>query len=382
MVALHCPACGTELPGDAPSCPTCRLSGSLFAVVREAAGSLTTTDPASVRTIGEILATVDFTIPATPVSAPAEAVLSRSPRFPSMPAGEPAEEAEVEDAPETALATELETIAEFPQLPPGSSEKELDRRIEEYFQLGRRLGLDFTDFDHRNAAAHLARDLSSEEGVAREMFVHLVSVVAEEFESALARRNELVSLAPTPSADVELDAIRQAIARGDLTGAQRRLAHVREELQRSEEEWAVGRILVTEGELLASTARELGGDPTPALGPFEEGRRLVRLGRRNDGERLLARGAVALWAVLEPRLLEDLHRLRDRLVEIRSGGGDIEPAVSEIRSVLTELRQRNFVGTIVAYRRVRAFVEQHTPAGEVGAPSGELVGAMRPSSSL
>jgi len=214
------------------------------------------------------------------------------------------------------------------------------------------------------------------------MFVHLISVIAEEFEAALARRNELAALAPTPSPDVELEAIRQAIAIADLPGAQRRLAHVRDELQRSEEEWAVGRILVTEGELLASTVRELGGDPAPALGPFEEGRRLVRIGRRTDGERLLARGAVALWAVLEPRLLDDLHKLRDRLIEIRSGGADIEPAVGEIRSVLTELRQRNFVGTIVAYRRVRSFVEQHAPAGEVPDPSADMVGALRPSPSL
>ncbi|HLM90898.1 MAG TPA: zinc ribbon domain-containing protein [Thermoplasmata archaeon] len=377
MVAMHCPACGTELPDDAPSCPKCRLSGSLFEVVREAAGPLTTTDPASVRTIGEILATVDLSTPAVPTAARTDAVLSRSSRFPAMPGPETVPEVE-----EPVPVARIETLGEYPQLPAGSSEKELDRRIEEYFQLGRRFGLDFTDFEQRNSAAHLVGDWNSVESVAREMFVHLISVIAEEFEAALARRNELAALAPTPSPDVELEAIRQAIAIADLPGAQRRLAHVRDELQRSEEEWAVGRILVTEGELLASTVRELGGDPAPALGPFEEGRRLVRIGRRTDGERLLARGAVALWAVLEPRLLDDLHKLRDRLIEIRSGGADIEPAVGEIRSVLTELRQRNFVGTIVAYRRVRSFVEQHAPAGEVPDPSADMVGALRPSPSL
>ncbi len=374
---MHCPACGTELPEDVPACPKCRLSGSLFEVVREAAGPLTTTDPASVRTIGEILATVDLSTPAPAMVVRTDAVLSRSARFPAMPPPEPEPEPEVPEP-----VAHVETLGEYPQLPPGPSDKELERRLEEYFQLGRRFGLDFTDFEQRNSAAHLVGDRSSMESVAREMFVHLVSVVAEEFEAALARRNELAALAPTPSADVELEAIRQAISRGDLPGAQRRLVHVRDELQRFEEEWAVGRILVTEGELLASTARDLGCDPTPALGPFEEGRRLVRSGRRTDGERLLARGAVALWAVLEPRLLEDLHRLRDRLIEMRSAGADIEPGVQEIRTVLTELRQRNFVGTIVAYRRVRSFAEQNAPAGEAGTGPGEMVAASRPSPSL
>jgi hypothetical protein len=217
--------------------------------------------------------------------------------------------------------------------------------------------------------------------VAREMFVHLVSALAEEFEGAIARRNELAAFVPTPSVDVEVDAIRRSVAQGDLTGAQRRLAHVRDELQRSEEEWEVGKILVTEAEMLATTVRELGGDPTPALGPLDEGRRLVRAGRRSEGERLLARGAVALWAVLEPRLVEDLHRLKDRLADLRSAGLDIQPAVEELKGVMTELRQRNFVGTIIAYRRARAFVEQHRIPGEESVGPTETVESIRPTPS-
>jgi hypothetical protein len=379
MVDLRCPACGTELPGDAPACPKCRLSGNLFDVVREAAGPLAAMDPVSIRTIGEILATVDLTTPVAPTAAPTGAVLSRSSRFPSMPAPEslPESSEPVEDRP----VPVVEPLEVYPELPPGPTEAELDRRLEEYFQMGRRFGLDFTEFERRSQAAHLTQDRGSLEALGREMFVHLTSAVAAEFESALARRNELAALAPTTSADVELDAIRQAIALGDLAGAQRRLVHVRDELQRAEEEWAVGRILLTEGELLAATVRDLGGDPTPALGPYEEGRRLVRLGRRTEGERLLARGAIALWAVCEPPLIEDLRRLRDRLAELRTAGVDIEPAVEEIRSVIHELRQRNFVGTIVAYRRVRAFAERHAPAGEVALPGGVAVDA-RPAPSL
>jgi hypothetical protein len=372
MVQLACPACGTPVPSEAPVCPKCQLSGSLFAAVREAAGP-DVTDPVSLRTIGELLSTVDLTTPPAPV-APAAPLLPRPDQFPPLPSEElPSLPPELEPTEPPAQ------MREFPELPPMANDAELDRRIDEYFQLGRRLGLDFSEFEERNAEAHLAPDHDSLQSIAREMFVHLLSSLAEEYEGALAHRNELAAFCPTSSVDVELDSAREAIARRDLPGAQRRLTLARDGLQSAEEEWAVGRILLTEGDLLAATIRELGVDPTPALGPFEQGRRLVRAGRRSDGERLLARGAIALWAMLEPRLVEDLHRLRDRLVEIRSGGGDIERAVGEMRSVLAELRQRNFVGTIVAYRRLRAFVDQQAPAGEVVVPSAELVGSLRPS---
>jgi hypothetical protein len=370
---LLCPACGTPLTGEVDSCPKCHLSDSLFTAVREAAGPLSTSDPAALKTIWEILAAVDLSVPAVPTTSPA--LLTRSPRLPAL-------RESPTPPPEAPLpATPLGDLHELPSLPVGRTDAELDRKIEEYFHLGRRLGLDFSDFEGRHHAADLVEDRASLETVAREMFVHLVSALAEEFEGAIARRNELAAFVPTPSVDVEVDAIRRSVAQGDLTGAQRRLAHVRDELQRSEEEWEVGKILVTEAEMLATTVRELGGDPTPALGPLDEGRRLVRAGRRSEGERLLARGAVALWAVLEPRLVEDLHRLKDRLADLRSAGLDIQPAVEELKGVMTELRQRNFVGTIIAYRRARAFVEQHRIPGEESVGPTETVESIRPTPS-
>jgi hypothetical protein len=228
--------------------------------------------------------------------------------------------------------------------------------------------VDFTDFEARSKAAGLSDDASSLEVLAREMFVHLVSRLAEEFEATLAQRNEVAQRAPTPSADVELDAIRESIRLGDLAGALRRLAHVRDELGRVEEDWEVGRILLTECDLLVQTIRELGGDPGPAQGPLEEGRKRLTEGRRAEAEKLLARAAVALWTVTEPRFFEDLRRIRDRLNEGRIAGADIAPAVTDLRDVATELRQRNFVGMLVAYRRLRAFTERLTPLGstEVG----------------
>jgi hypothetical protein len=374
-VLLLCPACGAPVPGEVDSCPKCHLSDQLFDAVREAAGPLSRSDPASLKTIGEILAAVDLTLPAEPNSGARGPLLARSASFPPM------RDAGPKLAPEPPVSAPLEELRELPSLPAGPTQVELVRKVEEYFHVGRRLGLDFTDFESRTNAAELADDHASLETVAREMFVHLVSALAEEFEAVLARRNELAAFVPTPSADVEIDAIRQAIARGDLPGAQRRLAHVRDEIQRTEEEWEVGRILVTEAEMLATTVRELGGDPAPALGPLEEGRKLVRAGRRSDGERLLARGAVALWAVLEPRLVEDLRRLKDRLSELRSAGLDIAPAIQELRTVMTELRQRNFVGTIVAYRRARAFVERNRVPGEEAGPTLETPASVRQFSS-
>ncbi len=370
-VVLQCPACNTPVPSGSPGCPKCHLATGLFDAVREAAGPLKTADPVSLQTIGEILAAVDLTSPAAP-SAPSPALLSQAVRVPALGQGLPAPSAE----PARPVAP-IADLAELPGLPAGRSESELNQRIEEYLHVGRRLGLDFHDFEERRNAADLVDDAASLDTVAREMFVHLVSAIAEEFETVVARRNELAAFVPTPSADVEIDAIRRSIAQGDLAGAQRRLAHVRDELQRTEEEWEVGRILVTEAELLTSTVRELGGDPEPALGPIEEGRKMIRAGRRTDGERLLARGAVALWAVLEPRLVEDLQRLKARLAELRSAGLDIRPAVEELKVVMTELRQRNFVGTILAYRRARAFVDQHRTPGEEPAGPAEVPVAER-----
>ena len=368
MVALTCPACGAEVPDAAPVCPKCRLSESLFQSVREAAGAEETVSPASLRTIGELLSSVDLDAPAEP-PATTEALLARPLRFPAMPPT-PSSIAPLE------APTAPAPIGAFPELPLATTEAELDARYDEYRHVGRRLGLDFGDFESRGAAARLVRDTPSLATVVREMFVHLTSALTEEYDAALAQRNELAAFSPVGAVDAALDAARRALVRRDVTGAQRRLALVRDELHQSEEEWAVGRILVTEGELLAATVRELGGDPGPALGPFESGRRLIQSGRRSEGERLLARGAIALWTVLEPRLIAELYRLRDRLLEIRSAGGEIQGPVEELRTGLAELRQRNFVGTVVSYRRVRAFVDQQAvPDGR----EPELSEPVRPS---
>lgn len=373
---VNCPACGAEVPDAdaAVRCPACHLDSGLFEAVRDAAGPATDHDPTYLRTIAELLATVDLGNPAPAPERPALGLLSRPARFPSLrPSPRPVEVPPPEPTPP------LTPLRELPALPSAPSTAELRKRVEEYFQLGRRLGLDFTDFERRSSAATISDDDPSLEVLSREMFIHLASAIAEEYESVLARRNELAQLTPTPSADIELDAVQRAIAVGDLGGAQRRLVHVRDQLLRAEEEWEVGRILVTECDLLAQTLRELGGDPAPALGPIEEGRRFLGAGRRTDGERLLARGAVALWALLEPKLFEDLRRVRDRMVEARSAGVDVGPAIGELRTVASELRQRNFVGAITAYHRLRSALEPANVPDSAGRADG--IESVRPSPS-
>jgi len=351
------------------ACPECQLSVSLFAAVREAAGPSPDQDPTYVRTIGQLLATIDLATPAAPLAVePPHGLLSRPRRGAAV--GAPRGSSQRETKP-------IAPIRDLPELPTAETDPQLRRRVDEYFELGRRLGVDFTDFRARSGAAATSGDHGSLEVLAREMFVHLVSTLTEEYESTLSERNELTQLVPTPSADVELDAIRESIRLGDLAGALRRLVHVRDELVRVEEEWEVGRILVSECDLMLQTIRELGGDPAPAQGPLEEGRKFLREGRRADSEKLLARAAVALWTVLEPLLFEDLRRVRDRMHDARSAGLDVASGVGDLRDIATELRQRNFAGMLMAYRRLRAFADRLAPPETAGAEAGALVPALR-----
>jgi hypothetical protein len=361
MVA--CPACGVDV-GSQSSCPRCHLGIDLFDSVREAARESRDSDPTYLRTIGELLATVDLAEPQPPGrGAPGprlvpsdRTTLTQRPVASRLGRSRPVEE--------------VAPLTELPEAPAESdAPADLKRRIQEYFEVGRRLGLDFTDFSARSNSAALVDDLDSLEVLQREMFVHLSSAIAEEYEACLARRNELASLLSTATADVELTAVRRAIGGGDLGGAQRRLAHVRDALGRLQEQWETSQILFTEGELMVETIRDLGGDPAPAAGPLEEGRRLFAEGHRAAAEQMLARSAMALWTLLEPRLLADLRRLRDRMMEQRSAGLDIEPGLAELRALSGELRKRNFAGTILTYRRLRSTIERTAPAGIEG-PTG------------
>jgi hypothetical protein len=284
------------------------------------------------------------------METPPLALLSRPSRFPApVPPHSPATPVRTPEA--------VRPVVELPALPAAQGVSVLKRQIDEYFQLGRRAGLDFTDFKERAAAAMLTDDVPSLEVLSRDLFVHLTAALTEQYEAVLGRRNELAQLIPTPAADGELEESRTALAQGDLVTAHRHLHQVSAALGRLEEEWEVIRILTTEADLLAETIRDLGKDPTPALGPLIAGRALVAEGRRGEAEPMLARASIALWSLLQPVLVRDLQRLKDAILDLRAGGNDTEPAVEQLRALTIELRKRNFVGTVVAYRRLRVLVD-------------------------
>ncbi len=369
-----CPACGAETAASAAECPACHLAVGLFAAVREAAGPSGADDPVYLRTIAELIQSVDLSAPAPEPRAPS-GVLARPARFPGLRPAEYLRDHPGRESPP------LHPLDGLPALPAASTGVELRRRAEEYLVVGRRLNLDLTALADRVRAASTSDDESSLDGAVREIFVNIASRLAEEYETELVRRNELSQLVPTPSVDVELEALRRAMAVGDVPGALRRLLHVRDELGRLEEQWATGRVLLAECDLMVETMRSLGVDPTPALGPLEEGRRSLGTAHRDLAERLLARAAFALWAVLEPRFLEELRRLRDRLVEMRGSGVDIQPSLADLRLIADELRRRNFAGTIVAYHHLEKFAERNEPASAAPGPLETPAGPERPAPS-
>ncbi len=353
-----CPVCGASVEPASPECPTCHLDVALFVAVRDAAAMTRDTDPVYLKTVAELLRSVDLSAPAFEAPSPP------APASPA-PAAEPPDRA---PRPVRAVAPlPLPEIPSLPELPRGDA---LRSRAHEYHLLAEQLGADLGD---PSARASVAEESDDEEGLGvavREMFVHLASLLVAAYDVEAARRNEIASHGPVAPADLELHAMRRAIVVGDLTGARRHLLAARATLGRLQEGWATGRILLTECELLVETLRELGGDPSPAARPLEEARRLLDGPRPERAEMLLAQTAHALWTRLEPRFTEELKRLRDRLVELREGGADLTVPLAKLRTIGTELSRRNFAGAIGAHRQLRELLGPVEPAPLVatGAP--------------
>ena len=372
MPVLTCPACGSTPAEGATECPGCHLAVELFDAVRDAAGG-NPEDPNYVKAIGDLLSAVELSAAASAPAQQPAGIMSRPPRVaPVSPAPKPATPAPSRPVPE------VDSSVPLPALPEKHALSALKQQVDDYLMLARRAGVTTKGFSERAATAMMTDDVPSLEALARDLFVHLSARMTEEYQAILARRNEIAQLIPTPSADVELQSSKAALARGDLAGASRRLRHVTEELSRLEQEWEVVQILTTENDLLAETVRELGGDPTPALGPLVAGRAMVAEGRRNDAEQMLARGTLALWSVLQPPLVKELHRMKERIVERKDSGDEVEPALEQMRALLIELKKRNFVGTIVAYRRLRVLIGGTDDALAGGPAIPEAVGVRAP----
>ncbi|HZY92755.1 MAG TPA: hypothetical protein VFG07_08320 [Thermoplasmata archaeon] len=345
---IACPACGLETPDGATECARCHLSTSLFDSVREAAGDQADRDPKYVQTIGEILSQLgDEPASPGPETTSATGRLAFPHRFPSPAAA--AEKAPVAEP----TGPSPRPLGTLPALPPAGEVPLLLRQVNDFLQLGRRQGVDLAPFTERAREALAVQDRGILEALARDLFVFLAAALTEEYEGAVARRNEIAGLVPTASPDVELEGCRASLALGDLAGAQRRLRHVEDALSDLEEEWATVQILVTEADLLTVTIRELGGDPGPALGPLAEGQRRARAGDRAGAEPVLARAALALWTILNPIFQRDLGRLKEQLMKRRAEGADVRPPTAYLRQLAADLRNRNFASAILTYRSLR-----------------------------
>ncbi|MCI4368183.1 MAG: hypothetical protein L3K09_01275 [Thermoplasmata archaeon] len=357
----HCPVCSTDNPDDALECQRCKLSIELFGAVKEAAGE-PAPDPKYLATIGEILSAAGAEgMPEVAVES-VGARLLRPARFPSVnpPSASPAR---------PAGPRPVDSLPALPALPPGDVVPTLRRQLAEYLTLARRQGIDTTLFREQVRQATESENREALEALTRELFVHITSALADQYQSLLGRRNELAGLLSTASADVELESCRSSIALGDMGGAQRRLRHIDDSLTLLEDEWATVQILLTEADLLSETLRELGTDPAPALGPLAEGRRLAQGGDREAAERLLARATLALWTLLSPSFYHELNRIKDAVLRMREEGQDVGPTLQHLREVAAYLKHRNFGALIASYRRLREAVAL-SPLGPPGPVSG------------
>jgi hypothetical protein len=354
---LECPVCGFQNPEDAVECGRCRLAAGLFEPVRSAVDA-SPDDPRYADQVRDVLLAVESEgggPPSTP-GGPRASELARllSPaRFPSTrPVGLPVP---------TAGASKLRPLTELPALPalpPGEPTARMRQQIDEYLALMRRQGLDAEPFHERVRAAVATGDREAFERLNREMFVHLASVLGDEFERDLARRHDLADFVAEDIPDAELVAARDALVLGDLAGAQTRLKRAGDTLASLEEEWTTVRILLLEATLLAETVRELGGDPTPALGPLDEGRRrALEVGRR-EAEPVLARAVLALWHVLRPRFARRLAELGTRAERAASRGVDRAEFDAARGDLASDLERHNFGAAVLAYRRTRDAVER------------------------
>jgi hypothetical protein len=334
-----CPACGTELPPGEVVCPGCGLASELFVPLRSALAAPEGDRPAP-HLASEIATAVGESGPAE-AAGPAE--FAHPARFPAARGASP---------PRAPPASSI-AMPELPALPPGEPRRVLRGQIDEFLTLGRRLGLDLSAIEPRVRDAIRGDDVGRYADLRRELFVHLAARLAERLEEDRARRNELVNVPAADPVDPELSGWGERIEAGDLSGAYRHLRPAEDRLALLEEQWETVRILSLEGELLADTVRELGGDPAPALGPLAAARRRAEEGDREGAEPLLARSILALWQLAAPLLVGRLTELKEQLDRAEGQGGDPRFARAELKVLAREVRAHNLGAAVLAYRRAR-----------------------------
>ncbi|MCI4358052.1 MAG: hypothetical protein L3J95_01220 [Thermoplasmata archaeon] len=338
-----CPACEADnLPGSA-GCRRCGLSTELFEPIRAAVG-LPKGDPryeTQVRELIEALGDLALGEPDSVSGRMARATPARS--VPPPPTGN-------ERGAEVATLA-LHTLPSRPRLPEPGGVAELRRLIDEY------LGLARADDPEGYALTFRARELAGVtdedtlDRFATELFVRVAADLTVSYGAQLARRTQWAQLLPTPTVDRALDRARSLLAQGELAQTHREILGATEALDHLDEEWGPAEVLLQAAEDLEGAIRELGGDPTAALGPITEGRRLLRELEREGSEALLSRGTVGLWTILNPILEKDLaHRIEEVRAQ-RLAGAHVDPVLTDLREFASQVKKRNFSAAVAFYRR-------------------------------
>jgi hypothetical protein len=255
-------------------------------------------------------------------------------------------------------------VPKLPELPAGDVAEACRAQIRELQTLLRRRAVPELGEPAGEGAA-----LGQLEERRRALFLVASAALVDELESDLARLRELSSLVEVPQVQEQLLTARETLAGGDLFRADELLRRSSDALERSEDEWTEIRILVVEAQLLEETLRELGDEPGSALGPILEAHRVARHGDRVAAERLLARGALALWLRLSPLLARRLQSIRDGLDFASLAPGVRDQIRTESGEIGRAIARRNFGAAILAYRRLRDATEMEPAERAPLAPS-------------
>jgi hypothetical protein len=366
---VECPLCGAETAETAAHCPTCGLAVSLYGPLREELEAAEEPPPPEgQRVFPEVLQLVHELGGGLPPAAGPAAV--------AQPARFPATEVPVPRAPST-LAPPIPP--DLPAVGSGDREAVLERDIEEFRLLARRLGVDLSLLEAPIADAERAKDVEALEELRKNLFVRDAAFLAAALDHTLARRNELSGFTGTPTIDEALEHARRAFSRGDLFGAHRALQRATTELEAGEEEWMEVKVLTVEAEFLVETIRDLGGDASPVVAPLAAARRWARDGETERVEQALARSILALWRLASPLVLTDLQRIRSTLASATKEDGDLRAARASLQEMASALKVRNFTDTILAYRSAKEAADRIAGGGGLsgGAPGAGLPAASR-----
>ncbi len=331
---------------------------ALFEPVREAAGP-EVENPEYTRAIAEILAVVGPGGPETAAPGPGDRVRGRAP-VPGPTAAPPS-------APAGSAHRTSPGGAGLPSLPalaPGVGPARLAEEVAELIDEERQLGRPIDDDSRRLAEATRASSADGLDALRRELFVKVAAALTEEYELVAARRQELAALLPTPALDEELEVARAALRGGELHRAAPAVRAARERAASLEDRWATCQILVAEADLMVDTIRELGGDPAPARGPLEEGRRLATAGETARAEQVLAGANRVLWGLLMPPLTASLRELRSRIERRGLPESEMRDVAHAIREMAALVKRRNFGAAMSEYRRLRDLAASPPPGAE------------------